>query len=357
MPVDQDEILALKGLVKTYRLGGGFFGRNARSAARVVALDGVSLQVHECESMGIVGESGSGKSTIARTIVRLIEPDEGTVEFRGRDLFSLSTHDAKVTTRRIQMIYQDPYSSLNPLLSVGSAIVEPARVHGFVDRRGADEEARRLLDRVHLPARAAEKRPRELSGGQRQRVSIARALAARPEVLIADEAVSALDVSIQAEILNLFADIKEELALTLIFIAHQLSVVANVAERVAVMYLGRIVEIGPTQEMFFRSAHPYTLGLLDAQPGRHRKDRTQEPALTGEVPSAVDIPSGCRFRTRCAFAEPICEAVDPPPVLVSQEHYSWCHVLPRKGTVDSRQDIASSEPSSIRLESQESWLA
>jgi oligopeptide transport system ATP-binding protein len=295
---------------------------------RLVALDGVSVSVRARRTLGIVGESGSGKSTLAKSIVRLVEPEQGAIRFSGKDLLTADRSELKQIRRRMQMVYQDPYASLNPRLKVGDAILEPARVHGLVDRQ---QEARRLgelLDKVGLSRKLVERRPRALSGGQRQRVAIARALATEPDVLIADEAVSALDVSIQAQILNLFAELQQELGLTMIFISHQLSVVGHIADDVAVMYLGRIVEQGPTASVFAKPAHPYTAALLAAQPARDRAAR-RDPIVKGEIPSLLDIPRGCRFRTRCPLAQQICEQVDPPRVDVTPTHSSWCHVLPQ----------------------------
>lgn len=297
-------------------------------ARRLMALDDVSLRLGPTETLGVVGESGSGKSTLAKAIVRLVAPDSGAIRFRGNDLLSLKGAQLDDARRRLQLIYQDPYSSLNPRLPVGVAISEPARVHGFVDRASAANLTVQLMEQVGLSPTLAGRRPRAFSGGQRQRVAIARALAARPDALLADEAVSALDVSIQAQILNLFTELQTELGLAMIFISHQLSVVAHIADRVAVMYLGRIVEMGTKRELFSTPAHPYTVGLLESQPGRHRRGGARPPALRGEIPSPLEIPHGCRFRTRCPLARQICAEVDPPPVRLSETHSSRCHVLP-----------------------------
>jgi peptide/nickel transport system ATP-binding protein len=305
----------------------GFVRR--RPAPRLVALDGVSLSVGANETLGVVGESGSGKSTLAKAIVRLVEMDAGTVRFAGREISGLTGSELADVRRRIQLVYQDPYSSLNPRLRIDDAITEPAIVHGLASRGRRAELATQLLDRVGLPETVARRRPRALSGGQRQRVAIARALAVQPDILLADEAVSALDVSIQAQILNLFAEIQQDLGIAILFISHQLSVVSHVADRVAVMYLGRIVEHGSVAEVFEAPAHPYTEALLASQPGRHRRGaQRRRPVLRGEVPSPLEIPSGCRFRTRCPLAQDVCAEVDPPAVAVSASHTSWCHVLP-----------------------------
>jgi oligopeptide/dipeptide ABC transporter ATP-binding protein len=304
----------------------------SRPRSRLAAVDGVDLQVARGETLGIVGESGSGKSTLARAIVGLEALEAGTVRFDGDLLVDADTPIDPVRRRRVQMIFQDPYSSLNPRLSVGRAITEPAVVHGLVAPTGRAALGRELLSRVGLSVNVIDRRPAALSGGQRQRVAIARALAADPVVILADECVSALDVSIQAQILNLFAEIQRDLGTASIFISHQLSVVAHLAQRVGVMYLGRIVEAGTADEVFARPAHPYTRALLAAQPGRSRK-ATRAAAgerIAGEIPSAVDVPSGCRFRSRCPLAEDVCAQVDPPPVPLSATHSSRCHILPAR---------------------------
>jgi len=287
----------------------------------------VSLSLAANETLGIVGESGSGKSTLAKAIVRLVEPDAGSIRFRGQEVLSADREQLRRIRRLVQLVYQDPYSSLNPRLTIGEAIMEPALVHKLVDKGGREQRLAELLDQVGLARKLAGRRPRALSGGQRQRVAIARALATQPEVLIADEVTSALDVSIQAQILNLLTEMQRELGLTMIFISHNLPLVGHVADDVAVMYLGRIVEYGPTAQVFSRPAHPYTAALLAAQPARERRERKKE-AVKGEIPSALSIPTGCRFRTRCPLAQPICEAIDPPRVDVSASHGSWCHVMP-----------------------------
>jgi oligopeptide transport system ATP-binding protein len=296
-----------------------------RPAARLVAVDDVSLALDAHEAVGIVGESGSGKSTLAKCLVRLVEPDSGSVTVLGQDVRAARGRDLAGIRRRMQLIYQDPYSSLNPLMTVERAITEPALVHGLVEGAGAKEQAAGLLELVGLPPSVAQRRPYQLSGGQRQRVAIARAMACRPELLLADEAVSALDVSIQAQVLNVFDKLRSEQGVAIAFIAHQLAVVAHIADRIVVMYLGRIVESGAAHEVFRAPAHPYTVALLQSQPGRQRRAARHKPALKGEIPSPLDIPSGCRFRTRCAMARDICSEVDPAAVDIGGGHRSWCH--------------------------------
>jgi oligopeptide transport system ATP-binding protein len=301
---------------------------------RLTALEKVSFELRGNDSLGIVGESGSGKSTLARCIVRLLEPDDGSVLFRDAEVRNASREDLRAIRRRIQLIYQDPYASLNPRMRIGRAVAEPARVHGLVPRDGEAALVEELLERVGLPGTMASRYPRELSGGQRQRVAIARALAVQPELLIADEAVSALDVSIQAQVLKLFEELKRDAGLGMIFISHQLAVVAHLCDRIAIMYLGRIVEIGPTSEVFTRPRHPYTIGLLKAHPSVEILKHRRAPALQGELPSPFAIPSGCRFRTRCPYAEAICHDVDPTPTELGAGHTAWCHVLPSETVSD-----------------------
>jgi oligopeptide/dipeptide ABC transporter ATP-binding protein len=305
-------LLAVDDLHKSFAVRSALLDRlRMRPKQRAVAVDGVSLAVRKEETLGIVGESGSGKTTLARCLLRLVEPDRGSVRFDG-----------------MQMVFQDPYSSLNPRVKVGAAVAEPARVHGLVTRERAREHVEHLLDLVGLPAAAAERYPRQLSGGQRQRVAIARALSLSPEFLVADEPVSALDVSIQAQILNLLDDLLHSLHLTMIFIAHQLSVVRHISDRVAIMYLGRVVESGPTGTVFANPQHPYTAGLLEAAPRPDPSSRHRKPAVRGDIPSPLRIPSGCRFRTRCRFAEERCAVEDPALEEVAPGHEVACHVLP-----------------------------
>jgi oligopeptide transport system ATP-binding protein len=316
-------LLRVRGLSKAFELRSSLTRRDG--GLRLVALDDVSLDVRTHEIVGVVGESGSGKSTLAKCLVRLVEPDAGTVQLRSQDVLSLRGRELAQARRQMQMIYQDPYSSLNPLMSVGAAIAEPARVHGIASPGQEADSVQAALDLVGLAPGLAQRRPRELSGGQRQRVAIARAMAVRPELLLADEAVSALDVSIQAQILNLFASLRDEHGVAILFIAHNLSVVAQVADQVNVMYLGAIMESGPTAAVFSAPGHPYTAALLSAQPGRHRRRQAARPVLRGEIPSPLNVPSGCRFRTRCPLAQDICAEVDPPPVELGNGRLARCH--------------------------------
>jgi len=324
-------LLSVEGLAKSFPVRGAPFSRfRPGGRQRAVAVDGVSLAVARRETLGIVGESGSGKTTLGRCLIRLIEPDAGSIEFEGADVRAASRAQLQRIRRRMQMVFQDPYSSLNPRVRVGEAIAEPARVHGTVDRRESQKHAARLLELVGLSPAAADRYPRQLSGGQRQRVAIARALSVDPEFLIADEPVSALDVSIQAQILNLLDDLVETLGLTMIFIAHQLSVVRHVSDRIAIMYLGRIVEVAPAATIFASPQHPYTVGLLEAAPRPDPSQRHRAPAVRGDIPSPLRIPSGCRFRTRCRFAEERCATEDPALRETAPGHLVACHVLPFK---------------------------
>jgi oligopeptide transport system ATP-binding protein len=319
-------LLEVEALTRRFAVNRGGLGEAPwRRASELTALDGVSFAMAPRQAIGVVGESGSGKSTLAKCLVRLLEPDAGTVRYRSVDVAGLRGPPLERFHRAVQLVFQDPYASLNPLMSAGEAIAEPAWVHRLIDRRERHAFATELLETVGLSPVLADRRPRELSGGQRQRVAIARAMAVRPELLIADEALSALDVSVQAQILSLLRALRKDRGIGILFISHQLSVVSRIAETVLIMYLGRIVESGPTDRVFSKPAHPYTAGLLAAQPGRHRQGQRRTPALKGEIPSPLAIPSGCRFRTRCPRAEAICAVVDPPRVQTGPGHAAWCH--------------------------------
>ena len=276
----------------------------------VHALSGVSVAVHAGETLGIVGESGCGKSTLARALVRLHRPDAGMVRFEGDDIASLTGPALLRFNRAVQMVFQDPFASLNPRMTVGATLAEALRVHHSVAEADIQARVLALLDQVQLPASAAARHPHEFSGGQRQRIGIARALAVEPRVIIADEPVSALDVSVQAQIVNLFVELQERLGLALVFITHDLRLVRHMTHRVAVMYLGRVVETGPTQTLFAAPRHPYTRALISAVPSL-TPGQPKAEAVRGELPSPLNPPSGCAFHPRCPIAEPRC-AVEAP---------------------------------------------
>lgn len=304
-----------------------------RTTGYVRAVDGVSITVRAGETVGLVGESGSGKSTLARTLIGLETATGGSVKYNG---VSIDARKDSSVYRDIQMVFQDPYGSLNPRRTIFQLISEPWQVHrDIVPRSLWRTEAADLLDRVGLRSEHLDRYPHQFSGGQRQRISIARALAMKPKLVICDEAVSALDVSVQAQVLNLLQDLQTELGLTYLFIAHDLSVVRHVSTSVAVMYLGRIVEYGPRDEVFDRPAHPYTKALLSAIPDPHRQlngDQQERIILRGEVPSPADPPSGCRFRTRCWKAQEVCETTEPPLISVlGSSDLVACH-FPERAT-------------------------
>ncbi len=286
--------------------GGGLFGPRPR----LRALDGVSVTVERGEVLGVVGESGSGKTTLGRAVLRLLEPTAGRITFDGEDITHLSRRRLRALRPRMQLIFQDPFSSLNPRMTVGSIVGAPLTVQRRGDAAARARAVAEVLELVGLPA-AANRYPHEFSGGQRQRIGIARALILRPDLLVADEPVSALDVSIQAQIVNLLVDLQRRLGLAILFIGHDLAVVGHIADRIAVMYLGRIMEIGPAARVLTRPAHPYTRALLGAAPVPDPARRGRRAALAGELPSPIDPPSGCGFRTRCPIAGPECAASRP----------------------------------------------
>ena len=310
----------------------GFPLRDAigRTRGTVRAVDGVSLVVPRGSVLAIVGESGCGKSTLGRIALRLIEPDQGQILFDGEDLRGLSASALRARRRDMQLIFQDPFGSLDPRMNVEQAIAEPLRLHNIVPREGERARVAELLARVGLRPELAQRWPHEFSGGQRQRVAIARALASRPRLIIGDEPVSALDVSVQAQVINLLQDLIRDLGLTFVLISHDLGVVRHIADRVAVMYLGRIVEQGPTNSVFRAPRHPYTRALLAAVPGQ---GRAGAPPIEGDMPSPIDPPSGCPFRTRCPHAEAIC--AEASPVLETTEHAAACHLLGRLPMLDA----------------------
>ncbi len=315
-------LLEVERLSKHYAVRRGLL---QRTRGQVRALDGVDLRLEAGECLALVGESGSGKTTLGRCVVRLLEPTAGRVRFRGEDLLALPPRELRRRRRHFQMIFQDPYGSLNPRLRVGRTLAEPLAVHAVVPRSQVPSEVARLLDVVGLPADAAGRYPHEFSGGQRQRIGVARALATRPALVVADEPVSALDVSVRAQIINLLVDLQARFALTLLFIAHDLALVEQVADRVAVLYLGRIVEQAPAGRLFAAPQHPYTASLLSAvpvaEPGRARR----RIALAGDPPSPLRPPGGCPLHPRCPIARPRCAVEEPPLLEVAPGHLAACH--------------------------------
>ncbi len=315
-------LLAISGLTKHFPIRGGVLGR---TVATVRAVDDVGFDVHKGETLGIVGESGCGKSTTARLLMRLLPADAGEMIFDGEGVGeqALPLTDYR---RQVQMVFQDSYASLNPRLPIEDTIAFAPKVHGL---SGAEARARahELLAAVGLaPAQYARRYPHELSGGQRQRVNIARALALRPRLVILDEPVSALDKSVEAQVLNLLADLKDRFGLTYVFISHDLNVVQYISDRVLVMYLGQVIEVGPVDAIYDRPAHPYTRALLASRPSMDPANRRTAPPLSGDPPNPVNPPSGCRFRTRCPQAEDVCAAIPPLPADLGGGHLAACHM-------------------------------
>ena len=318
------EVLRVSDLVKHFPIRGGLL---SRVIGRVHAVDGVSFSISRGETLSIVGESGCGKSTVGRTIMKLVEPTAGTIVSMGTDITHMSRNEMRQHRRSVQMVFQDPYSSLNPRMTAQEIVAEPIRIHGMMSEAEIGSYVESLFDKVGLPRGGMENFAHEFSGGQRQRIAIARALALNPELIICDEAVSALDVSIQAQVLNLLMDLQAELGLAYLFITHDLSVVEYLSHRVAVMYLGRIVEIADKKTIFSNPQHPYTKALISASPlPDPDADRSGRVMLSGEVPSPINPPSGCFFRTRCPEVMGVCSKTFPQTRTLSIGHEVACHL-------------------------------
>ncbi len=326
-----NNLLEVNNLVMHFPLTQGIIFQ--RKVGAVQAVDGISFGVKRGETLGLVGESGCGKSTTGRAILQLYKPTAGEVVFDGRDLTKLDGGDMRRMRRHLQMIFQDPYASLNPRMTVGNIISEPMQIHHLVAKSQRNQRVQELLQTVGLNPYFANRYPHEFSGGQRQRIGIARALAANPDFIVCDEPVSALDVSIQAQIVNLLQDLQEQFGLTYLFIAHDLSVVKHISDRVAVMYLGKIVEMADRNSLYEEPLHPYTKALLSAVPIPDPviEKRRERIILSGDVPSPINPPSGCHFHTRCPYVMDVCKRIDPIFADQGRGHYVACHLYPGSG--------------------------
>ena len=346
--MSDDILLSVQNVVKYFPVQSGKLFRGAREF--VHAVDGVNLEVHRGETLGLVGETGCGKSTLARCIARLYDLTSGRVVFDGHDISTLKTSALRPLRREMQIIFQDPYGSLNPRRRVGSIIGDPFAIHGLGDDKDRKRKVQEVMELVGLNPEHFNRFPAEFSGGQRQRIGVARALALRPKLIICDEPVSALDVSIQAQIINLLADLQQQLGLTYIFIAHDLSVVRHVSNRVGVMYLGKIVELAPVEPLYERPRHPYTNALLSAvpMPDPDLVEQRRQIILVGDVPSPINVPSGCRFHPRCPKAQPTCVETEPqlsPQLGDGSDHLAACHFPVAEGEdlTKAKPTIAASE--------------
>ncbi|MHB8928607.1 MAG: ABC transporter ATP-binding protein [Bacillota bacterium] len=315
-------LVEVRDLRKWFPVTGGII---SRAVAHVKACDGVSFDIRRGQTMGLVGESGCGKTTTGRVILRLEEPTSGTVQFDGRDIFKLGREELRKLRREMQIIFQDPYSSLDPRMTVGDIVGEPLTVHGVAKGKEKDARVMELLEVVGLTAQHARRYPHEFSGGQRQRIGVARALALNPKLIVCDEPVSALDVSIQSQVLNLLRDLQEQFGLTYLFIAHDLAVIKHISDRIGVMYLGKLAEVADEPDLFAGPLHPYTQALLSAIPVPRPGQRRERIVLEGDVPSPINPPPGCRFHTRCRRAIERCRVEEPAMIEVAPRHLVACH--------------------------------
>ncbi|MDH5775223.1 MAG: dipeptide ABC transporter ATP-binding protein [Nitrospirota bacterium] len=326
MTAPTSALLQVTGLKKYFPVRSGIF---SRVSAWVKAVDDITLQINYGETLGLVGESGCGKTTVGRSILRLQEPTAGDITFEGEDLLALKPRELRHARRRMQIIFQDPYSSLNPRMTIGSIVSEPLKIHKIAKGQELQDRVNQLFVKVGLRPEHQSRYPHEFSGGQRQRVGIARALALNPKFIVCDEAVSALDVSIQAQILNLLRDLQQEFHLSYLFITHDLNVVQYLADRIAVMYLGQLAEVAPTEDLFSAPKHPYTQALLSANPVPDPTAVSQRMILSGDVPSPLNPPNGCRFHPRCPQVMDICKTTNPPLIQIGppeKAHQVWCHL-------------------------------
>lgn len=321
--MEQQSLLRIDSLKKYYPASRDFFGKPVQY---VKAVDGVSLDIRQGETLGLVGESGCGKSTLGKSILRLIEPSGGHVYFKGEEVTAYSKHEMRMMRQKMQIVFQDPYSSLNPRMTVFETICSPLEAFGIGDRAERERKVMELIEYVGLSRRQLHRYPHEFSGGQRQRMIIARALILNPEFVVCDEPVSALDVSIRSQVLNLMQDIQKERQLTFLFISHDLSVVKHISDRVAVMYLGKVVELADKEELFSAAGHPYTKALMAAIPIPDTEVKRERVILTGDVPSPLNPPTGCRFHTRCPYAVKQCEEQEPELKTIRPGHQVACHL-------------------------------